>query len=304
MFRRLFSCLIPSLPASLAASLFSLALLALFAAPDALAQQRIPATMPDKQVRFPCGAGFVDNQHFSPLLQQARFIPADIQKSQLSLTFVGHSTFLIESPAGVKAITDYNDYYRAKILPDIATMNIARGNHSTDIIDPSISHVLRGWSMTDGKPPKHDIIMKDLRVYNLPTNLTETGGSYWDSSSMFIFQSHGLCVGHMGHLRHILDQKAFSKLGRMDVMLVPVDRRVTQSYKELMHNLKGINPRLIIPMHYNGMFTIQGFLERAKEVYPVKRTASTKIILDRQKLPLKTEILVMTAEDGGDGSQF
>ena len=41
------------------------------------------------------------------------------------MTYVGHSTFLIESVGGVKIATDYNDYVRPRIIPDIVTMNIA-----------------------------------------------------------------------------------------------------------------------------------------------------------------------------------
>lgn len=286
-------------------SFFAVLILSQFVLQPALAQQGLPKPMAQKQVRFPCGAGFVQNQIGQPLLQRAALTLADVQKGQLSLTFIGHASFLIQSPGGVNVVTDYNDYYRSKTLPNIATMNINRGNHSTDVIDPAISHVLRGWGADDGKPPQHDVVYKDMRVYNLPTNLTETGGSFWDSSSMFIFQSHGLCVGHMGHLRHILDQKAFSKLGRIDVLLIPVDGRVTQSYDELVHNLKGINPRLIIPMHFNAMFTAEEFLQRIKSIYPVKRTTETTLILDRKTLPEKTEVLLMTAQDGGPfGSQL
>ncbi len=276
--------------------------------------QPATAQQQGKQIRFPCGTGLVHND-FMPglqggfaslktlqngLLHQTSMQVADLQQGELNLTFVGHATFLIQSPAGVKVITDYNDYYRASVLPDIATMNTQRSNHSTETIEPSITHVLRSWSDT-GNAAKHDVTLKDVRVYNTPTNLTG-GEDFFDVSSVFVVQSHGLCVAHMGHLRHLLNQKQFSKIGRIDVLLIPVDRRVTQSYEELVHNVKGINPRLIVPMHFNAMFTVDEFLQDISKVYPVKRIKSHKLTINRKMLPMKTEVLFITPKElSGNG---
>ena len=51
---------------------------------------------------------------------------------EVRITYVGHSTFLIESPQLVRIATDYNDYVRPPILPDIVTMNHAHTTHYTD----------------------------------------------------------------------------------------------------------------------------------------------------------------------------
>ena len=48
-----------------------------------------------------------------------------LNADQVRFTYVGHSTFLIESPQLVRIATDYNDYVRSPILPDIVTMNHA-----------------------------------------------------------------------------------------------------------------------------------------------------------------------------------
>src|SRR5438045_25078 len=43
----------------------------------------------------------------------------------VGLTFLGHASFLIESPQGVTIVTDYNDMIRAPVTPDIVPMNNA-----------------------------------------------------------------------------------------------------------------------------------------------------------------------------------
>ena len=69
--------------------------------------------------------------------------------------FLGHATFLIESPQLVRIATDYNDYVRPPVLPDIVTMNHAHDTHYTDHPDPAIKHVLRGWGPSPEEPARH-----------------------------------------------------------------------------------------------------------------------------------------------------
>ncbi|HEY7246762.1 MAG TPA: MBL fold metallo-hydrolase, partial [Xanthobacteraceae bacterium] len=76
-----------------------------------------------------------------------RVLPAALKTAldpdQVRITYVGHATFLIESPQLVRIATDYNDYVRPPVLPDIITMNHAHSTHYTDHPDPAIQHVLR-----------------------------------------------------------------------------------------------------------------------------------------------------------------
>src|SRR5215468_6896256 len=72
-------------------------------------------------------------------------LPAQLPpKGSVEITYVGHSTFLIRTPGGISAATDYNDYYRPPVVPTIATMNRAQSNHFSYAPDPGIKHVLRG----------------------------------------------------------------------------------------------------------------------------------------------------------------
>ena len=68
---------------------------------------------------------------------------------------------------------------------------------------------------------------------------------------------------------------------------------MTQSYEELIHNIRGIAPRLVVPMHFNALFTVESFLSQVASQYPVKRSDSSTIIVSRDQLPVKTEILLL-----------
>ena len=56
-----------------------------------------------------------------PFAEPAAFRLATLNADQVRISYIGHATFLIESPQLVRIATDYNDYVRPPILPDIAT---------------------------------------------------------------------------------------------------------------------------------------------------------------------------------------
>jgi hypothetical protein len=103
---------------------------------------------------------------------------AALNADQVRLTFIGHSTFMIESPEGVRIATDYNDYLRLPVLPDIVTMNHAHETHFSDHPNPAIQYVLRGWGPSPQEPAIWDLKYRDVRVRNVPTNIRDwTGGT-------------------------------------------------------------------------------------------------------------------------------
>ncbi len=102
----------------------------------------------------------------------------------VGLTFLGHASFLIESPQGVKIVTDYNDMIRAPVTPDIVTMNNAHPTHYTDNIEPGIKFVLRGWDPAGGIA-SHHLDYRDVRIHNVATNVREFGGTRYSGNSIF-----------------------------------------------------------------------------------------------------------------------
>ncbi len=228
-----------------------------------------------------------------PRVMLADFRLADLSRDQMSITFVGHSTFLIESQAGVRAATDYNDYIKPKAVPDIATMNIAHDTHFSHHPDPAIKHVLRGWDRAGGQA-LHDVIMQDMRVRNVTTNIRGFGLDRPDGNSIFVFEMAGLCVAHLGHLHHELTPGHLKELGQIDIVLAPVDGSWTLDLDGMMDVLHQLQPKAIIPMHYFSGATLERFLSKARDRgYPVERREAPKMIVSRDTLPAKTSVIVL-----------
>ncbi len=224
----------------------------------------------------------------------AQFIPPKTINDAIRISFVGHSTFVIESRQGVKIATDYNDYVRPAELPDVATMNRAHSSHYTDLPDPSIPHVLRGWNPAGG-PAVHDLTVKDIRIRNFPTNIRSyaSGGTDEFGNSIFIFEMGALCIAHLGHLHHTLSPRQIGQIGQMDVVLAPVDGSYTLDTPGMIEVLKGLKAPLIIPMHYFSSFTLGRFLDVARADFEIETSPVSSITVTRATLPRKPKVLVL-----------
>ncbi len=260
------------------ARLFCLTILAAFA-PAALAQTPEPEACPRLLAS-----------------NEARVFRAALAQNEIGLNFTGHSTFLIETPAGLRVATDYNDYVRPPLPLDIVTMNKAHDTHFTHRPSPNIAHVLRGWNPAGGAAA-HDLTVKDMRVRNVVTNIRDFAGrTEYDGNSIFVFESREICIAHLGHLHHELTEEHLKQLGRIDVVLVPVDGSMTLDVRGQFENLRKIAAPLVIPMHYFNRGTLERFLRLAREDYEVEFSPTASVTLTRDRLPIRPKVLVLPGQ--------
>jgi L-ascorbate metabolism protein UlaG (beta-lactamase superfamily) len=273
----------------IAFNVFALAVFALACAP-ARAQSDVPQAQGSS---IPCGLGMVRATPLTTGIRPVAFrTAAAAGAGELRVTFVGHATFLLETPEGASLATDYNGHNLPRSTPDIVTMNNFHITHYTDFPDPAIKYVLRGWD-PDGGIARHDLKWKDLHVYSVPTNIESNNGKLTNGNSIFVFDTVNLCLAHLSHLHHDLTQDEITRLGHIDVLFAPVDGFVTMSHDEVLHVIELMKPRLVIIMHWD-MFGGPGpFMARARAHYPIKTLDSNVITLTRDQLPAETEILVM-----------
>jgi len=221
-------------------------------------------------------------------------VQSGLEKDQVRLTFVGHSTFRIETAGGLVIATDYAGWAGPNIVPDVVTMNHAHETHYTDFPDPRIKHVLRGWN-PDGGAAKHDIEVEDVRIRNVPTDIRRwgSGGIEPDGNSIFIFEAAGLCIGHLGHLHHELRPEHIGLIGRLDIVLVPVDGTYTMAQGNMIEVLKTLRARLVIPMHYFGPSTLQRFLAGMGGEFETDLRTDPSLVVSLGALPDRPTILVL-----------
>jgi len=227
-----------------------------------------------------------------------RILPAALRVAldpeQVRITYIGHSSFLIESPQLVRIATDYNDYVRPPVVPDIVTMNHAHTTHFTDHPDPAIKYVLRGWGSTPDQPARHDITVKDVRVRNVPTNIRDwRGGTERHGNSIFIYETANMCIAHLGHLHHTLNQQQLNEIGRVDVLFVPVDGNLTLDLDGMMEVLQALKAPLMIPMHYFSPYSLNRFLDRARQMWTVEMSEIPSLVISKTSLPTAPKVMVL-----------
>ena len=277
----------------LAALVVSLAVSGLVAAglsSTAEAQSAAPAPPAKPEMRENC-PGLVASG--TPRAAPAALRVAAPGADQVRLTYVGHATFLIESPQLVRIATDYNDFVRPPVLPDIATMNHAHSTHFTDHPDPGIKLVLRGWR-DDGKPAGHDVTFKDVRIRSVSTNIrTWAGETERNGNSIFVFEIAGLCIAHLGHLHHTLTQAQLDEIGRIDVVMAPVDGNYTLDLDGMVEVLQSLHAQMIIPMHFFNTYTLERFLARMRQTYRVDFNETPSLVVAKKTMPSSPTVVVL-----------
>jgi L-ascorbate metabolism protein UlaG (beta-lactamase superfamily) len=216
-------------------------------------------------------------------------------KEEVKITFVGHSTYFIETPGGVTIATDYNGVYLPPKLPDVVTMNRAHSTHYTLMPDPAIAHVLHGWSDVAGEKAEHRLVVGDAYIRNVTTDIRNGFGDYGgfqeDGNSIFIFEVAGLCIGHLGHLHHELTDSHYAEIGRLDVLMVPVDGGLTMGADSMSRVVKRLRSALILPMHRTGP-PLERFLTMFGGSFEVAYASDKVITVSMRNLPRQPKILV------------
>jgi L-ascorbate metabolism protein UlaG (beta-lactamase superfamily) len=216
---------------------------------------------------------------------------------EVTIRFVGHATFLITSPKGVTIATDYNGY-AGGVVPRVVTMNRAHTSHWTNDVDPGIEHVLRGWN-PDGGKAEHHLQVDDVLIRNVTTDIRgfgfegTPGTRIPDGNSIFIFEVARLCIGHVGHLHHVLDTEDLAFIGQLDVVMVPVDGSYTMSQAAMVETLQVLKARLILPMHYFGRATLERFLAHLGQTFDIAISPEPEITVSVRTLPQSPEVLVL-----------
>jgi L-ascorbate metabolism protein UlaG (beta-lactamase superfamily) len=216
---------------------------------------------------------------------------------EVAITYAGHSTYYIDTPGGIRIATDYNGAYRTGRLPDVATMNRAHSTHYTLFPDPKIPYVLHGWG-EDGQPAHHELRIGDVFIRNVTTDIRryygDDSGSEMikDGNSIFIFEVAGLCIGHLGHLHHKLDESHFAAIGRLDIVMVPIDGTFTMSLAGVSEITKRLRAAVVLPMHRFAT-PLDEFMHLIGQQFEIDQRSERTLRISRDTLPSTPTVIIL-----------
>lgn len=229
------------------------------------------------------------------MFAKADAIPLPLIRAQSNapdvlLNYINHSVWHITSPEGISAATDYYGIPLSPV-PDIVTMNNAHSTHWTPVPDVAIKHVLHGWSNDGILEAQHAVLEGDMFVRNVPTDTRSGGEMRKNGNSIFIFEVADLCIGHLGHLHHGLEDRHYAQIGRLDVIMVPVDGGMTLSHRGMSELVRRLRPSVLLPMHLRGN-SIQSFISMLGDGFEAEFLSSNSLTVSVSTLPKVPTVFV------------
>ncbi|WP_299406180.1 MBL fold metallo-hydrolase [uncultured Roseobacter sp.] len=208
--------------------------------------------------------------------------------------YITHASFLIRSHGGLNMVTDYTGFTgSAPFIPDVVTMNHAHDTHWTANPDPAIPHVLPGWGPF-GEGISHHLDLGEVLIRNVSTDIrSQFSGIETKGNSIFVFELAGLCVGHLGHLHHEPDAAQYAALGRLDVVMAPVDGGYTLDLPTMIRVLKRLRSSVVIPMHWFSLFALDDFLAGMSDDFAVVEVGGPSLDMSLDRLPGRPTVMVL-----------
>jgi L-ascorbate metabolism protein UlaG (beta-lactamase superfamily) len=260
---------------------------------SALLCQLIGSAAADEPLRSECLAMAGAPPRATPVSLRRVAAKAD----EVAITYAGHSTYYIDTPGGIRIATDYSGVYRTGRLPDIVTMNRAHSTHYSLFPDPKIQHVLHGWG-DDGQPAHYAMRIGDVFIRNVTTDIRryfgeDSGGEMIkDGNSIFIFEVAGLCIGHLGHLHHKLDDTHFAAIGRLDIVMVPIDGTYTMSLDGVSEITKRLRASVVLPMHRFAT-PLDEFMRLIGQQFEIDQRSERTLRISRDTLPSTPTVIIL-----------
>ena len=114
---------------------------------------------------------------------------------------------------------------------------------------------------------------------------------------IFKFELDGLKFCHLGDIGHVLDADMVKKIGKIDILFVPVGGVFTVNAEEAMEIARKVDTRVIVPMHYKieglslPINPLEPFLNLSD--YEIRYVAN-EIEMDKEDIPAEKEIWVFS----------
>jgi len=172
------------------------------------------------------------------------------------LTWYGQSCFLLESASGARIVMDpipTNIGYLppADLHADAVTISHDHSDHSNVALLQGKPRVLRGLTTDKKGWVRIDEKVRDISVRSVGVDHDGKHGAEIGLDTVFIFETGGVRIAHLGDLGHSLTDQQLSAIGSVDVVLVPVGGTWTVDATEATYVVDQLRPRLmIIPMHF------------------------------------------------------
>ena len=196
---------------------------------------------------------------------------------------IGHAEFLLETAGGMRIVTDPYDestgYPVRRLKADAAL--VSHGHHDHNAVE-----TLEGLQMTVDKDGEF-MLAPEVKVTAIKGFHDDAQGSKRGETLLFLIETEGLRIVHLGDLGCELNDEQEEKLKKPDVLMIPVGGFYTIDGKTARKVAQRLEARTVLPMHYrtkyNESWPISGpeeFLEGIPEK-DIRRDIEVLRVTDR-----------------------
>ncbi len=214
----------------------------------------------------------------------------------MELKWYGHSAFLVTTQSGTRIILD--PYQSGAFGGALAYGKI---NETADIVLASHDHDdhnyvgdIKGAFKLINKPGNYE--EKGVRITGIPTFHDQSGGRERGENIIYIIETDGMRIAHLGDLGHILDAGTMERLGAVDILLIPVGGFYTIDPSEASRIVDDVKPIIAIPMHFKTKkcdFPIAPVEEFIRGKSGVSIAGKAEISVSKAQLPSMKGIIVL-----------
>jgi L-ascorbate metabolism protein UlaG (beta-lactamase superfamily) len=163
----------------------------------------------------------------------------------------GQSFFLVTSPRGEKiAIDPFSamGYPMPQVSADIVLITHEHFDHNNYQLiggNPRVFHGLgtSGWNHIEEQ-------FSDVHIYSVESYHDADQGKKNGQNTIMVLEMPEMRIVHLGDLGDKLTPEQIKKIGRVDVLLIPVGGNFTIDAAKANQVVAQLKPSLIFPMHY------------------------------------------------------
>ena len=135
-----------------------------------------------------------------------------------------------------------------------------------------------------------------VKIKAVPAFHDASKGEERGRNLILLIEADGLSLVHMGDLGHALSGDLAKRIGKTDVLMLPVGGYFTIDAEVATQVMKALRPAITIPMHYKTekvefpITGVDGFLKGKERV---KNVEASEIEVTKESLPKESEIVLL-----------